>query len=199
MRHTSICLFLVPIWFGLGFSALSTSLSGCILIPLMRLHTAYLTLCFLPEHLEHSLWRELERTPNPKANSAPFHGKGKTKGKCSISEPLLCVWSFTALLIQSVLHWWYEEAMNLIHFRDESFLATVLRHRSANTGWTGVPGLSEGIIPWETAPGKCSLPCCSSALGVGSWHRVQFHLGSRQGRTARRWQFSDEKLREKKN
>lgn len=111
MRHTSICLFLVPIWFGLGFSALSTSLSGCILIPFMRLHTVYLTLCFLAAHLEHSPWRELERTPNPKANSAPFHGKGKTKGKCSISEPLLCVWSFTALLIQFVLHWWYEEAM----------------------------------------------------------------------------------------
>lgn len=65
----------------------------------------------------------------------------------------------------------------LIHLRDELVLATVPRHRSADTGWTGIPGLSEKIIPWKTAPGKRSLPCFLSALVVGSWHRVQFHLG----------------------
>lgn len=61
-RHTSICLFLVLFWFDFGFLALSsTSLSGCTSIPLMRLHTVYLTLCFLPAHWEQGPWRELER------------------------------------------------------------------------------------------------------------------------------------------
>lgn len=198
MRHTSIYLFLVPVWFDLGFLVLSTSLSGCILIPLMRLHTVYLTLCFLPAHLEQNPWRELERALNPKANPAPFHGKGKTKGKRSISKPFYVFdlsqrCSFNLSCTSDMKKPW-----KLIHFRDESVLATVPRNRTANSGWTGIPGLSEGIIPWKTAPGKCSLPCCSSALVVGSWHRVQFHLGSGQGRTARQWQFSDEKLGKKK-
>lgn len=164
----------------------------------MRLHTVYLTLYFLPSCTLRT--GPLERAGKGsilKPTQPRFMGRVKRRvnapfPSCFYVFDLSQRCSFNLSCTSDTKKPW-----KLIHFRDESVLATVPRHRSANTGWTGIPGLSEGIIPWKTAPGKCSLPCCLSALVVDSWHRVQFHLGSRQGRTARQWQFSDEKLGEK--
>lgn len=107
---------------------------------------------FLPAILYQSPWRELEITLIPKADSVPFHGKGKAKASFwslfyvfDLSQHS----SFNPSRTSDMKKLW-----KLIHFKDESVLATVLSHRSVSTGWTAIPALSAGNISLKNSTWK---------------------------------------------
>lgn len=130
-----------------GFLGLSASLGVSILIPLIRLHKTSLLsagwtcVSFLHTTALGESWKWLRIL---KLTQSHFMGRVKQR----VNTPFRSLFyvfdlsqrsSFNPSRTSDMKKLW-----KLIHFRDESVLATVLSHRSASTGWTGIPVLSAG-------------------------------------------------------
>lgn len=117
------------------------------LIPMMTKYNC-MNLCFFPVYLGQSPWR-WKLLWILKSTQCHFMGRVKWR----VSAPFWSLFyvfdllqhpSFNPSCASDMKKLW-----KLIHFRDESVLATVLSHRSASTGWTGIPVLPAGSNSWQ--------------------------------------------------
>lgn len=159
MRHTSIWFFWLPVWFEWGFLALRASLGVSILVHLIRLHATPLmsagwTCVSFLQTYTRALGESWKWLWILKSTQSHFMGRVKQRVNASFQSlfyafDLSQCSSFSPSCTSDMKKLW-----KLIHFKDESVLATVLSHRSVSTGWTGIPVLSAGNISLKNGTWK---------------------------------------------